>query len=212
MNLSFFRILGFLLFSLSILANCKSSQQQSSVSESQAVEKIVGDLLPPPGGEGEIIFNEKGEEVQNSTGEVPFFQKKSDMPNELYRVFMGSDTYQVRQIRSSDKIKRKPDPGGDELTKEEMKRFDLLNFVDDGYVTVGLNSNTGKLETISFDRRVPRINDIAKLIQNDASRWNYEHLSKDGLPLVTKFLINYQIRLYAGKSRDEIKQMLQKKK
>lgn len=172
----------------------------------------VGDILPSPGGEGELILNERGEEVPNSTAELPFFQKKSEMPNELFRVYLASDSYQVRQIRSTDKIQRKPDPGGDELAKEELKKFDLISFVDDGYVSIGLNTNTGKLEAIAFDRRVPRINDIAKIIQNDASRWNYEHLSKDGLPAVTKFLVTYQIRLFASKSRDEIKQMLQKKK
>jgi hypothetical protein len=172
----------------------------------------MGELLPAPGGEGEIILDEKGMAVQNNTNEIPFFQKKSDLPSELFRVYMSSDSYMVRQIRNSDKIIRKADPGGDELAREEVKKFDLINFIDDGYVIIGLNSNTGKLETIAFDRRVPRINDIAKVIQNDASRWNYEHLSKDGLPVVLKFMINYQIRLYPVKSRDEVKQMLQKKK
>ncbi|TGK48404.1 LA_2219 family laminin/E-cadherin/plasminogen-binding protein [Leptospira bouyouniensis] len=180
--------------------------------ETKTETNSTKDLLPPPGGEGEIILNEKGEEVQNHTGEIPFFQKKSDLPQELFRVYIASDSYMVRQIRHTDKIRRKPDPGGDELSKEEMKKFDLLSFVDDGIISIGLNTVTGKLESIAFDRRVPRINDIAKIIQNDASRFNYEHSSKDGSPIITKFLVTYQIRLYPGKTRDEVKQMLQKKK
>jgi hypothetical protein len=204
-----FSILTFV-FILILHLSCKTSQTANVTTVSETI--MVGELLPPPGGDGEVIYNELGEVVQNHSNELPFFQKKSEIPNELFRVFISSDKYQIRQIRSSDKILRKPDLGGDELAKEEVKRFDLINFIDDGYVAIGLNSNTGKLETIAFDRRVPRINDIAKLIQNDASRWNYEHLSKDGMPTVVKFMINYQIRLYPAKSRDEVKQMLQKKK
>ncbi|TGL37285.1 LA_2219 family laminin/E-cadherin/plasminogen-binding protein [Leptospira perdikensis] len=202
-------VLAFLCF---LLIHCQSTPSTDTKPEVTGEILPTKDVLPPPGGEGEIILNEKGEEVQNHTGELPFFQKKSDQPTELFRVFIASDSYAVRQIRHSDKIRRKPDPGGDELSKEEMKKFDLLTFVDDGMITIGLNSVTGKLESIAFDRRVPRINDIAKIIQNDASRFNYEHSSKDGTPIITKFLISYQIRLYPGKTRDEIKQMLQKKK
>lgn len=196
------------------LLHCQSPPQTNSNAnaESTAETLPVKDLIPPPGGEGEIILNEKGEEVQNHTGEIPFFQKKSDLPSEIFRVYIASDSYFVRQIRHTDKIRRKPDAGGDELSKEEMKKFDLLSFVDDGMISIGLNTVTGKLESIAFDRRVPRINDVAKIIQNDASRFNFEHSSKDGTPIITKFLISYQIRLYPGKTRDEIKQMLQKKK
>ncbi|EOQ88020.1 putative lipoprotein [Leptospira yanagawae serovar Saopaulo str. Sao Paulo = ATCC 700523] len=194
--------------------SCQTTKESStSTSDETKTETLVPkDILPPPGGEGEIILNEKGEEVQNHTGEIPFFQKKSDLPQEVFRVYLASDSYMVRQIRHTDKIRRKPDAGGDELSKEEMKKFDLLSFVDDGIISIGLNTVTGKLESIAFDRRVPRINDIAKIIQNDASRFNYEHSSKDGSPLITRFLVTYQIRLYPGKTRDEIKQMLQKKK
>lgn len=211
MKFSFHSVLiVFLLFTVS----CQTTKDSTSTSteETKSETSIIKDLLPPPGGEGEIILNEKGEEVQNHTGEIPFFQKKSDLPQEVFRVYIASDSYMVRQIRHTDKIRRKPDPGGDELSKEEMKKYDLLSFVDDGIISIGLNTVTGKLESIAFDRRVPRINDIAKIIQNDASRFNYEHSSKDGSPIITRFLVTYQIRLYPGKTRDEIKQMLQKKK
>ena len=211
MKFSFHSVLLFLLLSFVSCQTTKDSLPSTS-EETKTESGVIKDLLPPPGGEGEIIFNEKGEEVQNHTGEIPFFQKKSDLPQETFRVYIASDSYMVRQIRHSDKIRRKPDPGGDELSKEEMKKFDLLSFVDDGIISIGLNSVTGKLESIAFDRRVPRINDIAKIIQNDASRFNYEHSSKDGSPIITRFLVTYQIRLYPGKTRDEIKQMLQKKK
>ncbi|MDZ4727191.1 MAG: hypothetical protein SH817_13630 [Leptospira sp.] len=205
-----FRTFLYILIFFTFLFGCRTSQGTTSNTDTKAI--AIGELLPPPGGEGEVILNENGNIVENHSNELPFFQKKSEIPNEFFRVYMSSDSYFVRQIRGTDKIKRKPDAGGDDLAKEEIKRFDLLNFIDDGYVMVGLNSTTGKLETIAFDRRVPRLNDIAKVIQNDASRWNYEHPTKDGLPVVTRFIVNYQIRLYPNKSRDEVKQMLQKKK
>ncbi|MCG6149036.1 hypothetical protein LFX15_12140 [Leptospira levettii] len=211
MKFSFHSALFFLLF---YLVSCQSTKDstQSKQDEPKTEPSISKEILPPPGGEGEVILNERGEEVQNHTGEIPFFQKKSELPLEVFRVYIASDSYMVRQIRYTDKIRRKADLGGDELSKEEMKKYDLLSFVDDGIISIGLNTVTGKLESIAFDRRVPRINDIAKIIQNDASRFNYEHASKDGTPLITRFLITYQIRLHPGKTRDEIKQMLQKKK
>ncbi|TGL18686.1 hypothetical protein EHQ46_12665 [Leptospira yanagawae] len=204
----------FLFVFLLSLVSCQTTKESSTTTtdETKTETLVLKDILPPPGGEGEIILNERGEEVQNHSGEIPFFQKKSDLPQEVFRVYIASDSYMVRQIRHTDKIRRKPDAGGDELSKEEMKKYDLLSFVDDGIISIGLNTVTGKLESIAFDRRVPRINDIAKIIQNDASRFNYEHSSKDGSPLITRFLVTYQIRLYPGKTRDEIKQMLQKKK
>lgn len=207
-----FQFVLFLCFLSFVSCQTTKDSTFTTTEETKVEVPATQEILPPPGGDGEMILNEKGEEVQNHTGEIPFFQKKSELPLELFRVYIASDSYMVRQIRYTDKIRRKPDPGGDELSKEEMKKYDLLSFVDDGIISIGLNSVTGKLESISFDRRVPRINDIAKIIQNDASRFNYEHASKDGTPIVTKFLVTYQIRLYPGKTRDEIKQMLQKKK
>lgn len=201
------------IFALILIFICQCTSPQ--VEETQVLDNSStknGELLPPPGGDGELMLNEKGEEVVNHTGDLPFFQKKSELPTEFFRVYIASDEYRVRQIRGTDKLIRKVDPGGDELSKEELKKYDLLSFVDDGIVSIGLNSVTGKLESIGFDRRVPRINDIAKIVQNDASRWNYEHRSKDGTPIITKFVISYQVRLYPNKTRDEVKQMLQKKK
>ncbi len=201
----------FALICLVFFLSCSAPEKtvNSSTSETPISPE---DLLPPPGGEGEIVLNEKREEIQNSKRELAFFQKMSDIPMELFRVYVASDTYKVRQIRGADRIQRKVDDGGDELTKDELKKMDLLNFIDDGYVLIGLNPNSGKLETISFDRRVPRINDVAKIIQNDASRWSYDHITKDGKLQITKFMINYQIRLYPNKTPEEIKQMLKKKK
>jgi len=200
----------FVLVPILTLVGCQSHYQGTSSTKTPEEQNISYDLLPPPGGEGEMILNEKREEVKNSKREIAFFQKPSDIPNELFRVYVASDQYMVRQIRGTDKIQRRPDAAGDDITKEELKRLDLINFLDDGYVLIGLGASSGKLESISFDRRVPRINDVAKILQNDASRWFYEH--SDGKPTITKFIINYQVRLYPNKSREEVQEMLRKKK
>lgn len=171
-------------------------------------KEVLETEIPAPA--GETVLNERREVVIPTTKEISFFQKQSENPSEVFRVFVSSEAYFVRQIRNSPQIQRKEDQAGDELTKEELKRYDVINFIDDGTVSIGLNANSGKLETISFDRRVPRINEVAKIIQNDASRWAYEH--SEGKPTITKFTIHYQIRLYPKISKEEAKEQLKKKR
>ncbi len=191
--LSFFVILA--------LQTCSSNTVQDNV-----VKRVK---LKNPAGESEKILNEKGEVVENHSEEPNFFSKESSEPQEYFRVMISSESYQLRQIRGTELMVRKPDPGGDQLISDELKKFDMINFSDDGIVQVKLNVETGKLENFNFHTRVPRINDIAKIIQNDATRWNLEH-KKGSVPAITKYLIYYNVQLKNRSSRDEVKTKLKK--
>jgi len=91
---------------------------------------------------------------------------------------------------------------------EEIAKFNQIDRIDDGTVIVKLNSKTGKLENVNF-KRIPRIFDLAKFIQNDATRWVLEH-KKEENPDITKFVITYVITLQKKASDTEVKDMLKK--
>lgn len=152
-------------------------------------ELIKHESVPNPAGENEVVLNEEGQEVTLYTGDPASFLKPSKDPLEYFRVHISSDGYQLRQLRGSKFIKRKVDKGGDALISEELARFNKINFIDDGIIIVVLNGNTGAFETIRFNTRVPRINDLAKIVQNDVTRWSMEHSEEK--PVITKFQIHY---------------------
>ncbi|RHX90928.1 LA_2219 family laminin/E-cadherin/plasminogen-binding protein [Leptospira stimsonii] len=173
-------------------------------------ETVKTEPVPNPAGENEVVLDEEGKEVSLNTGDHPSFLKPSKDPLEYFRVHISSDGYQLRQLRGSKFIKRKVDKGGDALISEELVRYNKINFIDDGIIIVVLNGNTGAFETIRFNTRVPRINDLAKIVQNDVTRWSMEHSEEK--PVVTKFQIHYTLELKnkVGSNRDAVKEELKK--
>lgn len=196
------------MFSL-VFSHCQTS---AGIQEANVVQSVAeSDILPPPV-EGENIQNEKGEFVVNSIHEPEYFQAKSRDYKEFFRVIVSSEGYFVRQIRGTSKIQRKPDLQGDGLIQEDMGNFDIVNLKDDGILDVSLNSNTGSIEVIRFDGRVPRINEIAKIIQNDVMRWEFLHELVDDKAQITKFKVYYRIELKQKLTREEVKERFLKRK
>ncbi|WCL48120.1 hypothetical protein [Leptospira sp. GIMC2001] len=201
-------ILAFIL--IQFHANCKSVDESKDSAEIQASIPET-DILPPPVS-GEEIIDEHGNVVVNHKKEHTYFQNPSTDSLEYFRVILTSDMYEVRQIRGSKFIRRKPDLGGDSLAKEEVHNFNTVNLTDEGILLVTLNGFTGGIEVINFDRRVPRINEIAKLIQSDVTRWNFLHEYKDDKPQITRMKIFYMIQLKKTLTREEILERYLKKK
>jgi hypothetical protein len=160
-----------------------------------------------PAGQKEIILDENGKEVTITSDDHPLFQKDSKNGDELFRVVLSSESYQVRQIRQTENIKRKPDIQGDKVIMEELLKYNKKDFTDDGIISVKLNSKTGKIETLNTDRST-RIQQLLKIIQGDASRWFLEHKTEE--PIITKFNIVYNIVLLNKATRDQIKEELRK--
>ncbi|MGJ4747292.1 LA_2219 family laminin/E-cadherin/plasminogen-binding protein [Leptospira sp. SA-E8] len=177
---------------------------------SQTPETPKGEVLPNPAGDNEEIIDEEGREVKISTTDPSSFQGLSKDSSEYFRVHITSESYQVRQIRGSKYIRRKVDKGGDALISEELVKYNRINFMDDGIILVILNGNTGAVETIRFNTRVPRINNLAKIIQNDVTRWSMEHSEEK--PVVTKYQIHYTIKLEnkSNTTRDAVKEDLRR--
>ncbi|PJZ56039.1 LA_2219 family laminin/E-cadherin/plasminogen-binding protein [Leptospira barantonii] len=182
----------------------------STTTKTPEGESVKHESVPNPAGDNEVVLDEEGREVSLNTGDPASFLKPSKDPMEYFRVHITSDGYQLRQLRGSKYIKRKVDKGGDALISEELVRFNKINFVDDGIIIVVLNGNTGAFETIRFNTRVPRINDLAKIVQNDVTRWSMEHSEEK--PVVTKFQIHYSLELKnkVGSNRDVVKEELKK--
>ncbi|EMM86952.1 LA_2219 family laminin/E-cadherin/plasminogen-binding protein [Leptospira santarosai] len=190
-------------FGLFLALSCSGAE----ISENK---KVNYEPVPNPTKENEVILNEEGKEVTLNTGDPDSFLKPSTDPLEYFRVHISSDSYQLRQLRGSKFIRRKVDRGGDALISEELSRFNKIDFKDDGIIIVVLNGNTGAFETIRFNTRVPRINDLAKIVQNDVTRWIMEHSEEK--PVVTRFQIHYSLELKnkTGSTRDAVKEELKK--
>ncbi|WP_394854567.1 LA_2219 family laminin/E-cadherin/plasminogen-binding protein [Leptospira ellisii] len=194
-----------LVLSVFWILSCSSSGGSTKETETGKYEAV-----PNPAGENEPVLDEEGNTVGLTTADPAPFLKPSKDPLEYFRVHITSDGYQLRQLRGSKYIKRKVDRGGDALISEELVRFNKINFVDDGIIIVVLNGNTGAFETIRFNTRVPRINDLAKIVQNDVTRWSMEHSEEK--PVITKFQIHYTLELKnkVGSTRDAVKEELKK--
>lgn len=161
-----------------------------------------------PAGPKEKILDENGNEVEITSKDPELFQRDSKNSDELFRVVISSESYKVRQIRKSEFIKRKPDPGGDSIIMEELIKYNKKDFIDDGIISVKLNPKTGKMETINTDRST-RIQQLLKIISGDATRWILEHKNTEE-PTVTKYLITYNVVLLNKATRDQIKEELKK--
>ncbi|EMY78820.1 putative lipoprotein [Leptospira weilii serovar Ranarum str. ICFT] len=196
-------LLAGLSWSLLWILSCSSTKTTDN-------ETIKRESVPNPAGENEVVLDEEGREVALNTEDPASFLKPSKDPLEYFRVHISSEGYQLRQLRGSKFIKRKVDKGGDALISEELVRYNKINFVDDGIIIVVLNGNTGAFETIRFNTRVPRINDLAKIVQNDVTRWTMEHSEEK--PVVTRFQIHYSLELKnkTGSTRDAVKEELKK--
>jgi hypothetical protein len=167
---------------------------------------------PIPGPTSDIMLNEKNEPVSCYPSSPKYFCKPSVDGLEFFRVYITSESYEVRQIRGSELIKRRPDPQADQLFMEEILKLDYINFQDDGIIMITFSPTTKKVDSIKFHSTVPRINEVAKILQNDASRWKWDWENNTFSHDASKFLIHYTVRLKNNLSREEVKELLKKKK
>jgi hypothetical protein len=184
----------------------------SAVKSNESVEPPKNEKSPSlfftPAGPNETIIDEKGEETKISDLDPAEFQKPSKDPQETFRVYINGDGYKLRQIRNSKLLRRKVDTGGDALVVDEIKKFDgKVDFIDDGLVMFKLNPKTARLENVNFHTRVPRIGDLSKIVQNDATRWSMQFLTEEP---VKSFLVVYYIQLRGNASKDQVKEELKK--
>jgi hypothetical protein len=203
----------FLLFLFIFLINCSGSQKSDTNSkqntQADKSQKSGNFKRYYPAGETEEILDENGNIVSITDDDFEYFKKPSKDPLEAFRVLITGKKYIVRQIRYSKYLKRKPDSGGDALIIEDISKYDgKINFLDDGVIVAKLHPKSGKLENVNNGNRLPRISDLSKVIQNDSTRWQIEHLTPE--PTIIKYMVTYYMQLEGTASKDEIKEQLKK--
>jgi hypothetical protein len=203
----------FFLLLFIFLINCSGSQKSDTNSKQniQADKSQKSGNLKRyyPAGETEEILDENGNIVSITDDDFEYFKNPSKDPLETFRVLITGTKYIVRQIRYSKYLKRKPDSGGDALIIEDISKYDgKINFLDDGVIVAKLHPKSGKLENVNNGNRLPRISDLSKVIQNDSTRWQIEHLSPE--PTIIKYMVTYYMKLEGTASKDEIKEQLKK--
>ena len=193
---------------ISILDCATATKTQSGENEKTETTGFFVKELPNPAGTEEPVYNEKGKEVAITEEDPDFFKKPSTNPEEYFRVIITSESYELRQFRGSEEIMRKKDSGGDKNISGHITKFDKIDFKDEGTLEVIVNPAKKHIMGINVKYRAPRINDLAKIMRDDASRWEFEY-KKDDEPKKS-FEISYQIRLNKRTDREKVKEELKK--
>lgn len=107
----------------------------------------------------------------------PFFHKKTDV-DEIFRVLVSRDDYQVRQVAAKKLIRRSRDPEEDlERLADFRELHDRYNFADQtltAMLSVRLNPHSGKIQNIEFiPTHNPQSWQVGRLMQHDLSRYQF---------------------------------------
>ena len=186
------KILKFV-FILFFLINCAT--QQTQVTEEENKNPNLEYFYPA--NKTDLILDEKGNEVKVTSEDDIFFQKPSDDEKEYFRVILTSEGYLLRQIRGSEFVSRNVDLDGDKLISENLKKYNKVNFLDYGVIKVDFHQESMTVKSVRFNK-APRINEIAKIIQDDITRWKIDFLIKednDNDIQLSEIIINYKVIL-----------------
>lgn len=192
---------------LAFLANCKSSQKKDQPDKDLKIkyekdEKTGSKLI-------KVINKKTGKVLPPGPAKTKFlFENEKPQYRELFRVYIDSDEYTVRQLHSEKTIARKKDPGGDQAIRSDFQKFNLLDMTDTAAVAVQLSTATGGLARVSVEK-VARITELTTLLKDDVTRWQFE-FPKDSIT-PSKFRIYYYIALKGKLSKEEMVKYLKSK-
>jgi len=129
---------------------------------------------------------------------------------EVYRVLISRENYQVRQVAEKDGIKKRRDVEGDQAAMEVFSKFhDRYAFKDwimTATLRVRLNPQTGNLENLEFvSTENPTTWQFGKLVQNDFARYRFDH---PGQVKTRNFRVRYELRIKrsAGMTDEEARE------
>lgn len=120
---------------------------------------------------------------------------------EIFRVLMLSDNYQVGQMKKDDTIKRQADSSGDNFILEGMKNLDKVDVEREGVYTVWLFPDSGRLMKVR-PKRPTFIREVDELILTDLQRWTFEFPKKVVDPVT--FDIHYKVILRKQMTDEQI--------
>ncbi len=120
---------------------------------------------------------------------------------EVFRVAYVSDRYRVAQMRFPDRIQRVEDENGDKYMCDELKRYDKIDVIREGIISVTLFPDSGRLHK-ARPVKLTGLMEIEKLLMEDVQRWSFTFPRKVVEP--TKFDIRYMVVLRKNQSDEEI--------
>lgn len=136
------------------------------------------------------------------------FLEEKGRGTETFRVVLSSDEYRVSQVRNEKTIERVPDDGGDKYIQTEMEKYDMIDEVRIGIVTVWLFPDSGAINKIR-PQRPTNFSEIDSLINDDIMRWSFKFPKKIVDPV--KFDIMYRVVLRKKLSDEQILNSVQEK-
>jgi hypothetical protein len=125
---------------------------------------------------------------------------------EIFRVFISSDSYQIAQVNSKDTMMRVEDKSGDQFMCEDLSKLDKINEAREAVYTVSLYPDNGRIYQIR-PKKLANLIEIDHLIIQDLQRWNVVHpqgKKKELAPM--KFEIHYRVVLRKRMSDEAILQ------
>ena len=136
------------------------------------------------------------------------FFEKPPRRSEVFRIFVSSDTYEVKQMAYSRKISIKQDKTADqEFSDEILKKYDVVDYKAKAIINIELYPDSGKLAKVHFTRPTGT-SEMDTLISQDVTRLIFE-FQKDNIEPIS-FKVTYLVLLRKRASKEEVQEILQK--
>lgn len=133
------------------------------------------------------------------------FFNRAPEPEEVFRVFVTSDSYTRKQIAHPETIAVKDDPVGDQAIADEFRKFDMITSLLEGQIRVELYPTTGKYYRIRQSK--PSImKETDKIMSDDVTRWQLVFPKNEIQP--KDFRISYQVLLRRRITREQALKIL----
>jgi len=127
---------------------------------------------------------------------------------ELFRVILTSDKFLISQMRSFETINRNPDKKGDIKTSKELEKYNKIDEIREGIISIWLFPDSGKLMKVR-PKKPTYLIEIDNIIINDIQRWIFNFPS--GIVEPNEFEIKYRIILRKLQSDEDIMKEVREK-
>jgi signal recognition particle subunit SEC65 len=131
-----------------------------------------------------------------------FLKAVPESREEIFRVVLQSDRYEVAQMSNVETIVRSPDKSGDQYISEELAKYDKINEVREAILSIWLYPDTGRIMKVR-PKRLAALREIDELLVDDVQRWEFTSPRKREI-YPTKFDIHFRIVLRKKQSDEEI--------
>jgi len=133
-----------------------------------------------------------------------FFARPAE-PEEVFRVFVTSDSYTRKQIAYTETLSVKEDATGDQSIADEFRKFDMVNSLQEGQIRVELYPTTGKFYRVR-QTKPSVMKETDKIMSDDMTRWQFVFLKNEIQP--KDFRVSYQVLLRKRITREQALKIL----